>query len=174
MKRVSKKGSGKENFYYPGQLAISPNQHLYVTDQVNDRLQILTTDLKFKNRLVHGTMTRPVDVKFSVSDMFVLSIWVIFTCLLSQREVPLLSYRRYWNATLSLHSLAPPCILCLDAYSNVLISYYFDHNIKVFSPEGDLLHMIGQGGNQAGEFRNPMGIAVITVSLYVSIQIFSA
>ena len=57
VKKVGKIGSGREEFRYPRQLAISPNQHLYVADSHNNRLQIMTTDLEFTNSLQHQTMS---------------------------------------------------------------------------------------------------------------------
>ena len=51
IKRVGKRGSGNEEFNYPRQLAISPNQHLYVADTDNHRLQILSANLSFQDSL---------------------------------------------------------------------------------------------------------------------------
>ena len=65
VKRVGKRGSENEGFESPTQLAISPNQHLYVADEDNHRIQILSTDLAFQDSLRHQTMTKPVDVKFT-------------------------------------------------------------------------------------------------------------
>ena len=48
IKRVGKKGTGKEEFNYPRQHAISPNQLLYVADTNNNRLQILSANLNFQ------------------------------------------------------------------------------------------------------------------------------
>ena len=73
IKMVGKIGSGREEFRYPTQLAVSPNQRLYVTDTYNDRLQILTTKLEFTDSLQHQTMHYPIDVKFSNNEIFVLS-----------------------------------------------------------------------------------------------------
>ena len=74
IKKVGEKGSGIEELKYPRQPAISPNQHLYVADQLNDRLQILTTDFEFTDTLQHQAKNYPVDVKFSDNEMFLLSI----------------------------------------------------------------------------------------------------
>ena len=73
IKRVGKRGSGIEEFNFPSQLAISPNQHLYIPDDSNHIIQILSTNLAFQGSVKHQTMTRPLDVKFSHNEMFVLS-----------------------------------------------------------------------------------------------------
>ena len=70
---MMKKGTGREEFNYAKQLSISPNEQLYVPDQYNYRIQILTTDLKFENKLRIRSMTHPCNVNFSNNEMFVLN-----------------------------------------------------------------------------------------------------
>ena len=139
VKTVGKKGSGREEFRYPKQLAISPNQHLYVADADNHRLQILTTDLEFTNSLRHQTMKKPFDVKFSNNEMFVLSglgspCIHVFT--LSEEKTRSLVTRGIGM------QVKGALFFCLDGHNNILISDYSSHNIKVFSQAGDLLHTI--------------------------------
>ena len=139
VKKVGKEGSGKRRFRYPKQLAISPNQHLYVTDTNNNRLQILTTDLEFTNSLQHRTIKYPFDVKFSNNEMFVLSskdspCVHVFT-LSGEKTRSLVTRGIGMQVNL-------PKFLCLDGHNNILISDYWSGNIKVFSPAGDLLHTI--------------------------------
>ena len=137
--KVGKRGSGREMFKYPRQLAISPNQHLYVTDTINDRLQILTTDLEFTDSLRHQTMNSPVDVKFSNNEMFVLS---------GSDSPSIHVFTLSGEKTRSLVTIGNGMqvegawFFCLDGHNNILISDYWSHNIKVFSPAGDLLHTI--------------------------------
>ena len=71
-KRVGKFGLGKTEFNSPRQLAISPHDLLYIPNHMNDRIKILDTDLKFKNSLQHQSITRPLDIKFTANQMFVL------------------------------------------------------------------------------------------------------
>ena len=70
---MMKEGTGREEFNYAKQLSISPNEQLYVPDQYNNRIQILTTDLKFENKLRIRSMTHPCNVNFSNNEMFVLN-----------------------------------------------------------------------------------------------------
>ena len=56
--------------------------------------------------------------------------------------------------------LMVPYCLCLDRQSNIIVSDTFAHNVKVFSPEGDLIATIGQEGTEPGEFKSPSGIDV--------------
>ena len=141
VKKVGRKGSGREMFKYPRQLAISPNQHLYVTDSINYRLQILTTDLEFTDSLQHRTIKYPFDVKFSNNEMFVLSATgnpYVHVFTLSGEKTRSLVTRGIGM------QVEGAWFFCLDRHNNILISDCSSHDIKVFSPAGDLIHTIGQ------------------------------
>ena len=49
---------------------------------------------------------------------------------------------------------------CLDPLNNFVISDFKFHSIRVFSPEGNLLHTIGREGHQPGMFYRPTGVAI--------------
>ena len=168
VKRVGKRGSGNEEFNSPLQLAIYPIQHLYVADQDNNRIQILSTDLAFQDSLRHQTMTRPVDVKFTNNEMFVLSrednpCIHVFT--LSGEKSRSLVTRGGIGMQVS-----RALFFCLDGRNNIVISDYSADAIKVFSPAGDLLHKIGQKGHQAGMFIFPYGIAILNNTKLVCVS----
>ena len=179
IKRVGKEGSGNEEFNSPRQLAISPNQHLHVADTDNHRLQILSANLSFQGSLRHQAMSHPVDVKFSNNEMFVLS-WEDNPCL----HVFSLSGEKSRSIVTSGGigtQVSAAFFFCLDGHNNILISDCLAHNIRVFSPEGDPLHTIGQHGHQAGMFYCPTGIAInnnklicVSYNSNFGLQIFSA
>ena len=179
IKRVGKRGSGNEEFYFPNKLAISPNQHLYVADRDNNRLQILSANLDFQGSLKHQTMSHPEDVKFSNNEIFVLSCvdnpCIHVFSLSGEKSRSLVTRGRIGMQAIE------PYFFCLDGQNNIVISDYYAHNIKVFSPAGDLLHTIGQEGREAGMFYYPTGIAVNNNKLIClsnnrnfGLQIFSA
>ncbi|KAI6649096.1 hypothetical protein LOD99_6817 [Oopsacas minuta] len=177
IKRVGKRGFGGEEFNQPSQPAISPNQHLYVPDCNNNRLQILATNLVFKDTLRHKTMKSSVDVKFTNNEMFVLSS-VDNLCI----HVFTLSGEKSRSLLTSGigKQVKAANFFCLDGYNNIVISDYYAHKIKVFSPEGDLLHTIGQFGHEAGRLYSPAGIIIhnnklicISSNKNFGLQIFS-
>ena len=168
IKRVGKKGSGKKEFTLPRQLAISPNQLLYVPDDSNNRIQILSTDLTFLDSLRHPIMTSPVDVKFTNNEMFVLS-FVDNPCIhvftLSGEKSRSLVTRGGIGMQVS-----GALFFCLDGLNNIVISDWSAHDIKVFSPAGDLLHKIGQEGHQAGMFYYAYGFAILNNTKLVCVS----
>ena len=180
IKRLGKEGFENEEFNYPRQLAISPNQLLYVADRNNNRLQILHGNLVFQGSLKHQTMTQPVDVKFSNNEIFVLSCEnnpCIHVFSLSGEKSRSLVTRGGMGM-----KVEGAYLFCLDGQNKIVISDWSAHNIKVFSPTGDLLHTIGQEGHEAGMFIYPSGIAINNNSKLIclsrnpnfGLQIFSA
>ena len=179
IKRKGQKGSGYDQFQDPGQLAVSPNQLLYVADTLNNRVQIFTTNLDFQGSIKHQTITRPIDIKFTNNEMFVLSL----------ADNPCIHvFSLEGNKTRSLVTrgaigmqVERAYFFCFDEQNNIVISDYNAHNIKVFSPAGDLLHTIGREGHETGMFYQPKGIAIINNKLVCvssnnnyGLQIFSA
>ena len=73
VKTAGRQGDNQKRFHVPKRIAISPDQYIYVADEVNHIIQILTPNLEFHNSLRHYTMAHPVDVKFSNNEIFVLS-----------------------------------------------------------------------------------------------------
>ena len=139
IKRVGHLGAGREEFTLPRQLAISPNEQLYIADDFNNRLQILSTDLIFKDTLQHQTMNHPSDVKFSKSEIFVLS-WSDNPCihvftLLGEKSRSLVTRRNEMQ-------VKSADFFCLDKRCNIFIHDRSEHDINVFSQEGEFLHTI--------------------------------
>ena len=171
VKRVGKEGSGKEDFNHPSQLAISPDQHLYIADQRNHRIQVMTTDLTFKNSLCHLKMSHPIDVKFSKEELFVLShdnpCIQVFS--LSGKKIRSLVTKGKGL------QIQKAWFFCLDGCNNIIISDLVEHIIKVFSPQGNLIHTIHQEGHEFHGieiFKNK--IISVSRSEYFCLQIFSA
>ena len=168
LERVGHKGSGNDEFHQPCQVAISPSELLYVADEYNDRLQILNTNLAFKGSLRHSTMTQPVDVKFTQSEMFVLSFsdnpcLHVFT-LSGEKSRSIVT-----RGTVGMQ-VEGAFFFCLDGHDNIVISDSIAHSIKVFSKVGNLLHTIGQQGQPTGMLYYPRGIAILNKNKLICVS----
>ncbi|KAI6651511.1 hypothetical protein LOD99_5119 [Oopsacas minuta] len=158
-KRFGERGGDNESFMHPRQLTISPNQQLCVADQYNNRLVYLATNLDYISLLRHETMKEPVDVKFTNKEVFVLCklMFVTHPCIhvftYTGEKTRSLITRGSDIGTLFERAF----FFCLDECNNIVIN---DYQIKVFSPEGDLLHTIGQ-------HRVANGIAILNNSKLV-------
>ena len=58
------------------------------------------------------------------------------------------------------HECGTPSLLLFGSSHNFVISDSLTHSIRVFSPEGNLLHTIESEGHQQGMFYKPRGVAV--------------
>ena len=64
MKSVGSKGNGEALFNYPYGIDVSDRNHnIYVCDYGNNRIQILTEELKYHSMLGIGLFTSPRDIK---------------------------------------------------------------------------------------------------------------
>ena len=179
IKQVGRNGSGTEEFHYPCQMALSPSEFIYVADRYNNRLLILNCSLEFQTTLQHQTMTEPVDIKFSTNGVLVLSFTdspCIHMFTFSGEKIRSIITRGFEMQVMGAY------FFCLDGQNNIIISDNNAHNIKVFSPEGRLFHVIGEYGIQPGMFRFPKCVAILKQTKLVcvctkynfSLQIFSS
>ena len=166
-KRVGRLGSEDNCFNRPQQLALSPDNRIYVADELNDRIKIMNLSLESVAILSDQSMTRPVDVKFSSNEIFVLSS-LDNLCLhvFSIKGVKVKSLiSKGWGMQVNWAHF-----LCLDTNSNILISDCFGHQIKVFSPDGNLLHTIGKYGEQKGELNLPTSVVILSKTKLVCVS----
>ena len=171
------KGSEFGQFDKPRQLIVSTKGEIFISDQGNNRVQILNSDLEYVRHISHHSMTLPCDVILTSVEIYVLSCSSpcvhIFT-IAGQKLRSLITWGVGMQVTNSY-------FFCLDANENFIISDRDAHNIKIFSNEGTLLQTLGERGHNVGLFYYPNGIAItkdrklVVLSWHYecSLQIFS-
>ncbi|KAI6646797.1 hypothetical protein LOD99_9196 [Oopsacas minuta] len=167
VRKIGGKGSNNGQFKYPRQLTTDPIGHVFIADGGNNRISIHDTDLNHLRNITHQSMSGPVDVKVSRDRVYVL-------CPSNNPCMHVLTLEGD-----KLHSLITkgqgmdvlcPVFFCLDPLNNFVISDRYSHSIRVFSPEGNLLHTIGTEGHQQGMFYKPQGIAITPNGRLVSVS----
>ena len=157
VRRIGGEGSDNGQFDYPSQLTTDPIGRVFIADRGNYRICIHDPDLNHLRNITHPSMSQPWDVKVSRDRLYVL-------CPSSNPCLHVLTLEGD-----KLHSLITrgegmdvlrSLFFCLDALNNFVISDFKSHSIRVFSPEGILLHTIGREGHQQGMFHFPNGVAV--------------
>ena len=157
VRRIGGEGSNNGQFYIPRQLTTDSIGRVFIADTGNDRICIHDPDLNHLRNITHQSMSRPYDVKVSRDRLYVL-------CPRNNPCLLVLTLERD-----KLHSLITsgegmevlrPFYFCLDPLNNFVLSDTESHSIRVFSPEGNLLHTIGRERDGQGMFYFPIGVAV--------------
>ena len=157
VRRIGGYGSDNGQFIIPRQLTTDPIGRVFIADWGNDRICIHDPDLNHLRNITHPSMSDPFDVKVSRDRLYVLC----------PRNNPCLHVLTLEGD--KLHSLITcgegmdvlyPPFFCLDSLNNFVFSDWESHSIRVFSPEGNLLHTIGGEGDEQGMLYGPTGVAV--------------
>ena len=157
VRRIGGEGSNDGQFNYPRQLTTDLIGRVFIADFYNDRICIHDPDLKHLRNITHPSLSRPSDIKISCDCLYILCPYNN-PCML----VPTLDGDM-------LHSLIScgegmdvlrPRFFFLDPLNNFVLSDCQSHSIRVFSPEGNLLHTMGREGHQPGMFFGPTGVAI--------------
>ena len=157
MKSVGSNGKGEAQFNSPHGIDVSDRNHnIYVCDYHNNRVQILTEELKYHSMLGIDMFTHPRDIKVTRDRVLVLdgSVPCMFIFNSEQLLINRIITRGRGKQTNN------PCSFDIDRDYNIVMSDYSNHCVYVFSKEGEQLHKFGKQGQGIGEFINPYGIVL--------------
>ena len=167
VRRIGGEGLNNGQFNHPSQITTDPNGSVFIADRRNNRICIHDPDLNHIRNITYQSMSRPADVKVSRDCIYVLcpkdNPCMHVLTLEGDKLHSLINYEE-WTVVKS------QSFFCLDALNNFVISDLRSHLIRVFSPEGNLLHTIGREGHQQGMFSRPRGIAITPNGRLVSVS----
>ncbi|KAI6650654.1 hypothetical protein LOD99_7704 [Oopsacas minuta] len=147
--RTATIGSGEGELRCPRGLCTDYNGDVYLADCSNKRVCIYSGELKFVNCLGAQQLRFPVDVKVTPHSHFF------------SRSGHLI------NSYISKGIVCNPWYFCLDRSGNILISDYTDHDIKIFSPSGELIHTIGRIEHETEDNFVLCGIWYFSIRYYI-------
>ena len=145
VRRIGGQGSNNGQFNFPHQLTTDPIGCVLITDAYNYRICIHDPDLNHLRNITLQSKSGPWDVKVSRDRLYILC----------PDDNPCLHVLTLEGD--KLYSLIPcgermdvlgPWYFCLDPLNNLVLGERKFHSIRVFSPEGNLLHTIGREGHQ--------------------------
>ena len=157
VRRIGGEGSNNGRIDSPRHLTTDLIGCVFIADRYNDRICIHNPDLNHLRNIKHPSLSQPQDVEVSRDCLYIL-------CPINNQCMLVLTLEGDL-----LHSLITcgegmdvldPHFFCLDPLNNFVLSDYKYHSIRVFSPEGNLLHTIGREGHQPGMFSYPKGVAI--------------
>ena len=145
VRKIGSRGSNNEQFNFPSQLTTDNIGCVFIADTYNNRICIHDTNLNHLNNITHKSLSQPSDVKISRDLLYVLcpSIDPCILVLTIKGD----KLRSLITCGVGM-DLSFPRFFCFDTLKNFVISDYNSHSISVFSPEGNLLHIIGREGHQ--------------------------
>ena len=156
MRRTGTYGGGEGQLFHPIGLCIDNNGDAYVADYINNRVSVFSKDFNFIKCLGVQQLKYPKDVTVTQHGVVVLDQGPNCIHLFSRSGELLRSFVTHGEDGMVYH----PQFFCLDASGNILITDYNLNNIKILSPTGQLITMIGKEGHGKGELRCPYGICV--------------
>ena len=157
IKSVGSEGNGEAQFKHPRGLDVSDRtNNIYVCDYSNDRIQILTEELKYHSMLGIDLLRRPHDVKVTRDRVLVLD--ESDPCMFVFNSDHVLTNRLITRGV-GKQTNSPRCF-DIDREYNIIMSDYSDHCVYVFNQEGEQIHKFGMEGQGIGEFYYPYGIAL--------------
>ncbi|KAI6659789.1 PKD domain-containing protein [Oopsacas minuta] len=137
--RIGKFGKGELEFFHPRGLTFDEsNGEVYICDCYNNRIQIVSRELRFKSQFGQDNLKFPRDVKLSKEFIFILDS--MNPCL------HLYNYNHILQKNIiSLGAgldVTYPYFFCIDRSNNIIISDYTSQSIYIFSSHYKLIHKI--------------------------------
>ena len=157
VRRIGGLGSNNGQFNYPSQLTTDHIGRVFIADTDNNRICIHDPQLNHLRNITRQYMSPPHDVKVSRNCLYVL-------CPDNNPCMHVLTLEGNKLRSLITRGEGMDVItsffFCFDPLNNLVLSDEVTHSIRVFSPEGTLLHTIGREGHLLGMFYEPAGVAI--------------
>ena len=134
------KGSNNGQFKHPSGLATDLIGRVFIADCGNDRICIHDPDLNYLSNITLQSKSRPYDVKVFRDRLYILcpgnNLCIHVLTLEGDKLHSLITCGEGMDVLSS-------DFFCFDPSNKFVLSDHNSHSIRVFSPEGDLLHTIG-------------------------------
>ncbi|KAI6660251.1 Stress response protein NST1 [Oopsacas minuta] len=160
------RGSGLGKFDFPQGITFDEELNkMFICDRDNSRVQVFSD---FYIRAITSTenspLNKPRDVKFSSTKLFIMDLCKFCIKIYD----PCYPYTPQ-NTIITSVTDKGPYYFELDPNLNILLSNYIASEIEVYSPEGELLHVIASKGTSQGCVLSPNGIAITKQGDIVSV-----
>ena len=131
---------------------------MFVADYYNNRIVVLSLDLKFIRELGNKKLVKPQDVKVNNNKVIVADNGEHHNVHVFSKLGDLL------NSIINLRGRTGDIFLCLDKFNNILISDWSGKIVQIYTLEGLLIHSIECD-------YEPTGIAVTQDNIIICVDI---
>ena len=144
LSRIGKHGTADLQFFCPFGLTINQtNGDIYVCDDDNKRIQILSKHFKFISKFGEDSLSHPRDIKLSKDYIYVLDGSNPCVYLFDYDHILQKRYITRGNGML----VSNPCHFFIDDSNNLLISDCGSNYILIFNPLFEFIHKISVSDN---------------------------
>ena len=166
--KIGKYGNGELEFSCPFGLTIDEsNGNIYVSDYLNNRIQILSHDFRFISQFVKDTLKYPLDVKLSKEYIFVLDE--------SNPCLHLFNYDYILQKSVISRGkgmqVVNPFSFFIDQTDNIIISDYGSDSIHIFNTDFQLIHEISVSPYPMGITVDKKGRVIVVFSYYSLVSV---
>ena len=139
---VGKEGEANDKLRWPRGLALDePNQLIYIADNWNERIQVVSLTGKFSKRFGQGILQSPRGIAVTEDNVFVTDISLNALLQFSKKDYQLV--RRTGTRGEGEGKLYNPMGLCTDTNGDVYVAESRNHRVSVFSKELKYLKHLG-------------------------------
>ena len=148
-------GKGDGQFVFPTGMNTDGTSRVYVCDYGNNRVQVFSKELHFKQLIGVGKLLNPTDVAVDKEcDLFVVDRSTTIVHQFSSRGL----YKRKIIKISMFPILSNPQYITISPKGNLVISDLITNSVNIFNIDGQLKWTIG-GPRDKGIFGEPRGIA---------------
>ncbi len=156
---VGTKGNQRLQFNAPCGLSYNnTNDKVYVSDNFNNRVQVLNTDLTFHSIINTIGLKQTADISFdSVGNAYIAN-FNAHNVMVCDSNGKLL--RKFGTKGNGPRQLSYPLGITVSNTDTVYVAEMSGNRISIFKTNGEFIHSIGSKGTKEGEFSGPAGIAI--------------
>ncbi len=147
-----------DSFFGPVNIAIADDGTKYICDTQKALILVFDTNDRFVRTMGDPNRCSPIDVVVVDDELYVCNIKLCKIEVWSRSTGELL--RDFSGKGLEPDQLRAPTNLEVGPDGNIYVVDSELSTVKVFSPEGNLLKLIGEPGDRPGYFARPKGIAI--------------
>ena len=156
VKKIGSEGSNDGQFYTPEGVAFD-NDHLYVTDCGNDRVQKFTSNgdylLQFKRQGIgNGQLSRPKGLTIHSKKVYVADS--------NNKAISVFLTDGTFHQTIGRQQLGDPHDVTISNTNELFVADYYQHCVHRFTLDGSYMGKFSSRGTDKGQLDSPYGISI--------------